>query len=77
MKAIVKEVRCFNPSTGLMFIPASSIWPYLLRKKEKFQSLDWVDVYSGIYRTVTLPSDVMFQSLDWVDVYSGTKSPTT
>ena len=40
------QVICFNPATGLMFIPA----PYLLPDDHgayRFQSRDWVDVYSG------------------------------
>ena len=37
-----------------------------------FQSLDWVDVYSGVRPFVDgFAGQRMFQSLDWVDVYSG------
>ena len=57
-----------------MFIPANiaglSIYaPWL------FQSLDWVDVYSGIEMIRRqLVAMIVFQSLDWVDVYSGRAS---
>ncbi len=61
---------CFNPATGLMFIPAGTyigeVGDALL-----FQSRDWVDVYSGLIRTFRLWPARRFQSRDWVDVYSG------
>ena len=54
-----------------MFIPAKRRKSGL-SKCAVFQSLDWVDVYSGSghshSKAISLP---MFQSLDWVDVYSG------
>ena len=56
-----------------MFIPAERVvegWGY----QSVFQSLDWVDVYSGIQHRHNPPPLPLFQSLDWVDVYSGTVS---
>ncbi len=38
----------------------------------KFQSRDWVDVYSGKVRIGLDSMAFQFQSRDWVDVYSGT-----
>ena len=39
---------------------------------KEFQSLDWVDVYSGCRQNEVRRRPSRFQSLDWVDVYSGT-----
>ncbi len=53
-----------------MFIPAkkrsaAAVYP------AKFQSRDWVDVYSGTFGLTQHCQLLMFQSRDWVDVYSG------
>ena len=67
-----RKVRdyCFNPSTGLMFIPADTDMDGYSDYVE-FQSLDWVDVYSGFASPASPHNNAQFQSLDWVDVYSG------
>ena len=62
---------CFNPSTGLMFIPAYYVG-FGDQVISVFQSLDWVDVYSGWIQARLSRLTIEFQSLDWVDVYSGT-----
>ena len=53
-----------------MLIPAST--PAHRRTSVLFQSLDWVDVDSGLAGLLLfLIGLLQFQSLDWVDVYSG------
>ena len=53
-----------------MFIPAM-LSVVLVVGTTMFQSLDWVDVYSGEMSYGDVLDSVEFQSLDWVDVYSG------
>ena len=55
-----------------MFIPATNVRPFP-PAPFVFQSLDWVDVYSGPTPTGAATKPAQFQSLDWVDVYSGNR----
>ena len=54
-----------------MFIPAVRTI-HATELAVQFQSLDWVDVYSGMFLAGWgFVIYGLFQSLDWVDVYSG------